>query len=119
MEMIELLVELFIDTTLDVLPIAAIIFGFQFLVIRKPIKNMKRVMIGMLYVLIGITLFLVGLEQALFPLGRLMAEQLTDPTFIVGAQKVAGLLGIHFCLRHRHEYHDCRAFIDCSCNQGE
>ena len=92
MEMINLLVELFIDTTLDVLPIAAIIFGFQFLVIRKPIKNLKKVLIGMLYVLIGITLFLVGLEQALFPLGRLMAEQLTDPVFIQGAQKVAGEL---------------------------
>ena len=92
MEMIDLIVELFIGTTLDVLPIAAIIFGFQFLVIRKPIKNLKTVLIGMVYVLIGITLFLVGLEQALFPLGRLMAEQLTNPAFIQGGQNVAGEL---------------------------
>jgi len=36
----------------------------------------------MLYVLVGLTLFLEGLEMALFPLGRLMAEQLTAPEFI-------------------------------------
>ena len=82
MELITEVQYLFLETVLDVLPIAAIIFGFQFLVIRKPIPNPKKVMIGLLYVLIGITLFLLGLEQALFPLGEQMAAQLTDPTFI-------------------------------------
>lgn len=80
---------LFLETILDVLPIAAIIFGFQFLVIRKPIANLKRVLTGLFYVLIGITLFLLGLEQALFPLGRQMAEQLTDPMFIHGVKSAA------------------------------
>lgn len=80
---------LFLETMLDVLPIAAIIFGFQFFVIRKPVPNLKKVLTGLFYVLIGITLFLLGLEQALFPLGRLMAEQLTDPAFMHGAKSVA------------------------------
>ncbi len=74
-----------LSTLRDVLPIAVIIFGFQFLVIRRPIANLKRVLAGFVYVLIGLTLFLEGLEQALFPLGRLMAEQLTDPAFIFGS----------------------------------
>jgi hypothetical protein len=39
-------------------------------------------------VLVGITLFVVGLEQALFPLGRAMARQLTDPAFVFGANAV-------------------------------
>ena len=86
MELITEIKFLFVETMLDVLPIAAIIFGFQFLVIRKPITNLKRVLTGLFYVLIGITLFLLGLEQALFPLGRLMAEQLTDPMFIHGVK---------------------------------
>ncbi len=73
-----------IDTSIDVLPIVSIIFGFQFLVIRRPIPNIKRVIIGFAYVLIGLSLFLLGLEQALFPLGRLMADQLTNPAFIYG-----------------------------------
>ena len=71
-------------TLLDVLPIAAIIFGFQVFVIRRPIANLRRVLLGFLYVLLGLALFLDGLEQALFPLGRLMAEQLTDPGFLHG-----------------------------------
>jgi hypothetical protein len=33
-------------------------------------------------VVVGLGLFLVGLEQTLFPLGRLMAAQLTDPAFL-------------------------------------
>ena len=89
MELITEINYLFLETMLDVLPIAVIIFGFQFLVIRKPIPNLKRVLTGLLYVLIGITLFLLGLEQALFPLGRQMAEQLTDPMFIHGVKSVA------------------------------
>ncbi len=71
-------------TALDVLPIAAIIFGFQLLVIRKPIPQLKSVLIGFVYVLVGLALFLQGLDQALFPLGKLMAKQLTDPVFLFG-----------------------------------
>ncbi len=71
-------------TVRDVLPIVVVIFGFQLLVIRKPIPNLKKVLVGFLYVLVGLALFLVGLEEALFPLGELMARQLTDPAFIYG-----------------------------------
>jgi len=71
-----------ISTLKDVVPIALVIFGFQLFVIRKPIPNLKKVLFGFFYVLIGLVLFLQGLEQALFPLGKLMAAQLTDPSFI-------------------------------------
>lgn len=93
--MIELLIHLFhvtLDTITDVLPIVVIIFGFQFLVIRKRVPNLKKVIIGFIYVLIGLAFFLVGLEEALFPLGELMAKQLTDPDFIYGVGKVAGVV---------------------------
>ena len=83
-ELIQHIVAVFFSTILDVLPIAVIILGFQFLVIRKPIPNLKKVAIGFIYVLLGLALFLVGLEEALFPLGDAMARQLTDPAFIHG-----------------------------------
>lgn len=70
------------NTVVDVLPILSIILGFQLLVIRKPIPHIKQVGFGFLYVLIGLALFLLGLEKALFPLGKMMAEQLTAPEFI-------------------------------------
>ena len=72
----------------DVLPIAAILFGFQFAVIRKPLPNLGRVLMGFLWVLLGLSLFLIGLEWALFPLGRLMAQQLTDPTFLASVNNI-------------------------------
>lgn len=71
-----------LTTVRDVVPIAVVIFGFQLLVLRKPIPNMRRVLTGFAYVIIGLALFLQGLEQALFPIGRLMAEQLTSIDFI-------------------------------------
>jgi len=70
----------------DVVPIMAILFGFQVLVLRQRIKNPARVGVGMVFVLLGLTLFLQGLEMALFPLGRLMAQQLTAPAFIYGIE---------------------------------
>ena len=72
------------DTIFDVLPILVIIFGFQLLVIRRPIPNLRKVLIGFVYVLLGLAFFLDGLEIALFPIGKLMAQQLTDPAFLYG-----------------------------------
>ena len=72
------------DTIFDVLPILVIIFGFQLLVIRRSIPNLRKVLIGFVYVLLGLAFFLDGLEIALFPIGKLMAQQLTDPAFIYG-----------------------------------
>ncbi len=78
-------------TVRDVIPIVVIMFGFQALVIRRPMPQLRRVLVGFLYVLIGLSLFLLGLERALFPLGRLMAAQLTDPGFIGAAAGQAAL----------------------------
>ncbi len=76
------LMETIGSTVVDVLPIAAILIGFQVGVLRQTIPNLKRVVIGSIYVIIGLSFFLFGLEQALFPLGKAMARQLTDPAFI-------------------------------------
>lgn len=93
--MSELLLHLWhvtLSTVLDVLPIVIIIFGFQALVIRKPIPHMKRVITGFIYVLLGLAFFLVGLEEALFPVGDLMAKQLTDPAFIYAGGTIPDIL---------------------------
>ncbi|HHK73684.1 MAG TPA: DUF1538 domain-containing protein [Rhizobiales bacterium] len=71
-------------TIFDILPIAGILVFFQLVVLRRPVPHLKKVLIGSFYVVIGLALFLVGLEKALFPLGREMARQLTDPAFISG-----------------------------------
>jgi hypothetical protein len=78
------LLETLWGTVADVLPITIIIIGFQALVIRRPIANLERVGFGFVYVLVGLAFFLQGLEMALFPLGKLMAQQLTAPDFLAG-----------------------------------
>ena len=77
-----------LTTLTDVLPIAVIIFGFQLLVLRQPVPKLKSVLIGFIYVLVGLTLFLVGLQEALFPIGRTMARQLTEHAIPGTAQDV-------------------------------
>lgn len=69
-------------TLKEILPIIAILFGVQILVLRRRIPKLKRVLTGFLFVLLGLAFFLEGLERALFPLGKLMAEQLTAPGFL-------------------------------------
>ncbi len=76
------LLDSFASTVFDILPIAVILLLFQALAIRKKPPHLKRILIGFLYVLIGLSLFLVGLGEALFPLGKTMARQLTDPAFL-------------------------------------
>jgi len=71
-----------LSTVLDVVPIAVILLVFQVAVLRRSIPHLKRVLTGFAYVVLGLALFLVGLEEALFPIGRIMAQQLTDPAFI-------------------------------------
>jgi hypothetical protein len=69
-------------SAIDVMPIVIFLFAFQRLVIGGPMPNRKNIIVGFLFVVVGLGLFLVGLEQTLFPLGRLMAAQLTDPAFL-------------------------------------
>jgi hypothetical protein len=78
-----LAIETLLSTLRDVFPIAAVILGFQIFVLRKRPARLDRVLTGFALVIAGLTLFLLGLEQALFPLGKLMAQQLTDPSFIL------------------------------------
>ncbi|MDD5112513.1 MAG: DUF1538 domain-containing protein [Methylobacter sp.] len=58
---------------LDLAPILAVVLIFQVLVIQKPIPDVTNLIIGTLFVVIGLTLFIQGLEQSLFPIGESMA----------------------------------------------
>ncbi len=83
------LVDTVLDTIVDVSPIIAVVFFFQVVALRRPVPHLRRTLIGFFYVLIGLSLFLVGLREALFPLGEIMAQQLTAPAFIAPAESAA------------------------------
>ena len=73
---------IFFYTLRDVLPILVLIIFFQIVVLKQPIPHLKKMILGGIYVVFGLALFLMGLEKALFPIGKIMAMQLSDPSFI-------------------------------------
>ena len=82
MELISLILSAGMDTVLDVAPLIGLVLFFQIVVLRRRPANLGRITVGFVYVVIGLVLFLIGLEEALFPLGKTMAAQLTDPAFL-------------------------------------
>lgn len=57
----------------DLAPLASVIAFFQLVVLRQPFPNLGEVLIGCAFVVLGLTLFVRGLEMGLFPLGEAMA----------------------------------------------
>ena len=91
---LDIIAESLTDTILDVLPIVLIMVFFQVVILRERIAHLGRVVTGSIFVILGLALFLVGLEQALFPLGKEMARQLSDANFL-GARKGGEPLAWH------------------------
>jgi len=97
-----LLVEETIKTVLDIAPIVLVIGAFQFAIARRPIPHLAEILVGLAYVAVGLTLFRIGINESLIPIGRDMAYQLVHSaaasdtaTLVVYVPIVvfAGLLG--------------------------
>ena len=61
----------------DVAPILAVIFFFQYVIIKKPVAHLHKIITGIIMVILGLYAFIVGLEMGLFPIGETIAFQLT------------------------------------------
>ena len=62
--------------TKDLIPIIVVVVFFQNVVIRQPFPQIGEVIFGILIVIIGLMLFIEGLEIGLFPIGETMAYAL-------------------------------------------
>ncbi|MGP9800825.1 DUF1538 domain-containing protein [Rheinheimera sp. NSM] len=60
----------------DILPMILVVLIFQYLILRRPLANPVKVIVGFSMVLLGLYAFVLGLKLGLFPVGSLMAEQL-------------------------------------------
>lgn len=58
----------------DLLPIIVVIAFFQLLILRQPIPQFGKIIEGLILVIVGLSLFIKGLETALFPIGEDMAH---------------------------------------------
>jgi hypothetical protein len=61
------------DSLRDLLPIIVVIGFFQLAVIQQPIDDFGTIAAGIVMVIIGLTLFVQGLNMGLFPIGESMA----------------------------------------------
>lgn len=61
------------ESAMALLPIVLVIAFFQLIVLRQPIPHMGQMLTGTLLVLLGLALFVRGLQMALFPIGEEMA----------------------------------------------
>jgi hypothetical protein len=68
------LLKSMIGSMRDLLPIFLVILFFQFAVIQQPIPNLGQLLLGVFFVVLGLTFFIHGLEQGLFPIGESMAH---------------------------------------------
>ncbi len=61
------------DSLRDLVPIIVVIGFFQLAVLRQPIPHLAAILSGTLMVVLGLSLFVRGLEMGLFPVGESMA----------------------------------------------
>jgi uncharacterized membrane protein (DUF2068 family) len=71
--MLKVFLKSLLESFYDLLPIVLVIGFFQLVVLKQPIPNLLEILIGSFFVLIGLTLFVQGLEMGLFPLGESLA----------------------------------------------
>lgn len=65
------------QAAMDLVPIVLVIAFFQLVLIRQPLPQIGEMLIGTLLVVIGLSMFIQGLEMALFPIGEEMAQALS------------------------------------------
>ena len=77
----------------DLLPIVLVVGFFQILVLRAPLPNLEGILVGSIGVVLGLALFIRGLDMGLFPIGEAMAHGLARRGSIVWLVIFAFTLG--------------------------
>ncbi len=83
---------LLVGSMRDLLPIVLTVAFFQIVVLQQPFPDLEEVLVGLVFVVVGLTLFIQGLEMGLFPLGNDMAEAFARKG------SLPALLTFSFCL---------------------
>ena len=71
------------SATTDLIPIILVVVFFQVIVIQQPFPQVWEVVIGSIFVILGLMLFIEGLEIGLFPIGETLAHALSKKGSLV------------------------------------
>ena len=74
MKSLQAILTSLLESLRDLLPIILVIGFFQLAVLQEPIPNFGEITLGIVFVVIGLTLFVQGLNMGLFPIGETMAH---------------------------------------------
>lgn len=65
------------ETLISVLPVVIFLLAFNALILRRPLANPREIFSGLILTIIGLTIFIQGLNKGLLPLGTTVGENLT------------------------------------------
>jgi len=82
-----------LEAVRDLAPIVLVILFFQGFVLKQSVPNMEEMLVGMVFVLLGLALFVRGLEIGLFPMGEGMAHAFAKKGNVFWLLLFAFLLG--------------------------
>lgn len=95
-----MVIKLIVKTTaklkvsfLDLLPIIVVVSFFQIVVLQQPFPNLFEVLVGLIFVVIGLMLFVEGLEIGLFPIGENLSYALAKKGSLFWLLSFSFLLG--------------------------
>jgi hypothetical protein len=78
---------------LDLLPIVLIVSFFQIVVLQQPFPDLFNTIVGLLFVVLGLMLFIEGLEIGLFPIGENLSYTLAKKGSVFWLLTFSFLLG--------------------------
>ncbi|MFN3640485.1 MAG: DUF1538 family protein [Flavobacterium sp.] len=78
---------------MDLVPIILVVAFFQLFILKVPFPNFYEILIGLFFVVIGLMLFVEGLEIGLFPVGENLAFALTKKGSLFWLLSFSFLLG--------------------------
>ena len=85
--------KLITDALRDLAPIALVIGFFQIAVLQQPFPDLAGILVGAICVVLGLALFVQGLEMGLFPIGESLAIAMTRRGGLIGLMSFAFMLG--------------------------
>ncbi len=87
------MIRVLIDSLRDLMPIILVIAFFQIIVLQQPFPNPGQIIIGLIAVILGLTLFMQGLNLSLFPVGEGLAEAFAKKGSVIWLMIFAFALG--------------------------
>ncbi len=82
------------DQIKAVVPLAAYLMLFQILVLRQPIDSVVSLCVGLVAVIVGLAVFMEGLNVGLMPFGTIIGDNLPKKASMPVVLVIIGILGV-------------------------